>query len=136
MSIASRMDSLNGWQRIWLLLVMGWAIFLTGLISQNWPEIEANTFEISPYSLNVMDKANRNRAMSGLPAYTEATYRAEYTRVNNARRNELEESKSSLNVRRVSIAVKGVSIWVAGSILAYVIPWLLGWVARGFRKNS
>lgn len=150
------MKRLNGWQRIFILLSLGWLSYCIWFASAEWPSEATYRATImyeaqSKYLHNWMSAPtteclerfkSKGQAQASLTCAGEATGQEmvqmqplidAYVAQGEAH---LDQSVTRLRERAVGLVV---GIWLAGSVAFYVAVWLLlalvRWVARGFSPS-
>ena len=142
------MNTLNGWQRLWVLLSALYLIPIlvfsaytfpnpTGIAHEDTfydllaPELRAKLFideknRISNDQFNVeMPNGHILRYKSGLKKTEMERVAAEYY--------ELLENRA--NKERVKHVLLALTWWIVPSIFLYVFGWTVGWVYKGFKRS-
>ncbi|MBB2493865.1 hypothetical protein [Aquipseudomonas ullengensis] len=129
----------NGWQRLWVVSILGWAIVVIILCINTWPVVQPATLPMPSYNEKIREfedeQALRNIMGDKDPAPALNREHYESMRKQNIaqRQQELQAAYESLAGRIIKHVVLGIAFWVLGSVLIYIFGWLVAWVIRGFR---
>lgn len=145
--MASRLNRLNGWRRLWLAASAGLAIWLVVV----WPLQSLSSMHASRYSYdrdiekdfaNPQCRAYQTEPLGKLrePGYSEGCWHIYTSRQYDKTvpyTLEAHKSRNAANSREQYLIALGMgtvgTVFVSG--LVYFFGWLVGWILTGFRQQ-
>jgi hypothetical protein len=145
---------LNGWQRLWVVLLAMYAVPVSLIAVESWPQADAHATARLYESLDLVGK----HMESTTPGYSfEGSYsvRQKYysdltddqiiERLHAKFGDKISFDRIELNYlrklrdlpkERFELVAYGFAAWLLPALAAYLLGASMGWVRRGFRRND
>lgn len=130
--------SLNGWQRIWvvvsvLLLVL--TLFVIGIV---WPEREVSVLEnLNSPKCQMWREGPEGFFPEKTPDWKDECYPLQsflyYQRVN---LKSIADYDKYLVWAKVKTVTASLGIWAVSIVVIYLFGWSIGWIVKGFAKKT
>lgn len=132
-------NSMNGWQRLWVVACLATGIPLAATVYKNMPDdvrlTDYHQQAVASWTRDLeraTEKANANPGpRNDYGDETVASVKAKLQKEDENYKKELAQLPSE----RREYIIACLSLWVGFSVSLYVIGWLMGWVYRGFRPK-
>jgi hypothetical protein len=130
--------SLNGWQRIWVVvsvILLASSLFVVGVL---WPEREVPILEnLNSPKCQVWRDLPEGFFPEKLPDWKDECYSLQsflyYQQVN---LKSIADYDKYLVRARVKTVTVGLGVWILLVAIVYLLGWSIGWIAKGFSKKS
>jgi hypothetical protein len=115
--------TLNGWQRLWVLIAIAWALAVVSDIGERW------------YAVPDPDRRLAPQICRGVPDNPgDQTPRGRLIRLRVERAGRAERLAACYP--RSAVVPTRATSWLVPVALIYAFGWGLGWVRRGFRSSQ
>lgn len=131
-------NSMNGWQRIWVVACL---ITLIGGVVYGWVTIPSRAEILKRYNTAV-ERDNldlqelEGRLQTPVERYINQRYISDIKFYMDKRQSEHLKEMDELTSRQLSTASIILGTWLSFCLGLYAVGWTFGWVYRGFRPKS
>lgn len=127
---------INGWQRLWVVMSLAWAVVIFILTADNWPEARSECLSMPEFTLYSLKDENQRRADRDIPPLSISEYKAQIREERIKCQVSLQESHDNLPQEKRGAVIFSIGFWFVSSISAYVTGWLFAWIRRGFFSSG
>ncbi len=130
--------TLNGWQRLWVVLSFLLLIVTVGVVWAFLPSVDTDILVDlkSPDSqyLRTMPEGFRldKQPEPGQPCYALAMLKHQTT----ARIISIEDYRAFIRSQQILTLLSGLGLWLFAVVVLYASGWSIGWVRAGFRSKE
>lgn len=122
----------RGWMRLYIVVCVVWGLFIATSLTMNWPGEVSVGSKLKPLNAHNLEEENSFRKIFGDAPLTYESYKLEYDKEQRANREYEEDVKQNLPTKRIQVVFMALAIWIFGSTVFFVVPWVIAWVYRGF----
>jgi hypothetical protein len=123
-TLQHRLESLNGWQRSWCIVVLVWLLGCTAITVYDFPP--------EPTEDVIWQEAYQREQFEAALTTDKTVQFSTESYVDLVK----EAAQEKLLPVRVSVIEKGLALWVFPSVGLYLLGMGISWTRRGFRKPS
>ena len=132
------MISLNGWQRIWLVVSVILLVSTLFVVVALWPERDVSVLEnINSPKCQAWRELPKGFFPEKLPDWKDECYSLQsflyYQRVNLKTIADYDKYLAWARVKTVTVSM---GFWIVSIVVIYLFGWSIGWIIKGFSKQS
>lgn len=129
--------SLNGWQRIWVVVSVILLVLTLFVIGVVWPKREVSVLEnLNSPKCQMWREVPEGFFPEKHPDWKDECYSLQsflyYQRVN---LKSIADYENYLSWARVKPLTVSLLVWLASIVVIYILGWSIGWIIKGFAEK-